>query len=161
AGLPVRLMPGRLSAGGQAVSFRNTAATHVNNAAAVNAFAGPDTADRATALAGLSAPERFVQALYLDELGRAGSKAQLDRWVTGLLNQPGGSQRAVAAGIAGSLEAQDYLVKSWYVAFLGRQAQGGEEQGWVKLLRSGQSEEQVLSQMLGDPTNNEFYKRAQ
>src|SRR5262249_35107044 len=55
---------------------------------------------------------------------------------------------------------EDYLVKSWYVAFLGRQAQGGEELVWVKLLRSGQSEEQVLSQVLGDP-RHEFYNRAQ
>src|SRR5262249_39935875 len=46
AGLPVQITPGRFSAAGQAVNFGNTAAVHVDNAAAVNAFAGPDTADR-------------------------------------------------------------------------------------------------------------------
>jgi hypothetical protein len=160
-GLPVRITPGQFSAAGQAVTFSLTTTTHVNNAAAVNAFAGPDTADRATALAGLSAPERFVQALYLDELGRAGSKTELDNWVNAALNTPGGSQKAVVAGIAGSREAEDHLVRSWYIAYLGRQANGVEEQGWVNLLHSGQSEEQVLSLVLGDTTNNEFYKRAQ
>jgi predicted outer membrane repeat protein len=158
AGLPVRTIPGSFNAAGQAVNFSNTAVTHVNNAAAVDAFAGPDTADRATALAGLSAPERFVQALYLDDLGRAGSKAELDGWVNGVLNQPGGSPQAVAAGIAGSLEARDHLVQSWYLAYLGRPAQGGEEQGWVRLLQAGQSAEQVLGAILASP---EFFNRAQ
>jgi uncharacterized protein DUF4214 len=142
------------------VGFSDTSATHVNNAAAANTIAGPDTADRSSAFTGLNAQERLVQALYLDDLGRAGSKAEVDGWVDFLLNQPGGSQQAVAAGIAGSPEGQDHLVKSWYIAFLGRQAQGGEEQGWVSLLQSGQSEEQVLSQILGHP-GHEFYNRAQ
>jgi hypothetical protein len=160
AGLPVRTMAGSYSAAGQAVNFSNTAVTHVNNTAAVDAFAGPDTADRATAFTGLTAPERFVQALYLDELGRAGSQAELDSWVNGQLNQPGGSQQAVVAAIAGSFEAEDHVVQSWYFAFLGHQAQGGEELAWVKLVQSGLSEEQVLRQILGDP-GHEFYDRAQ
>jgi uncharacterized repeat protein (TIGR01451 family) len=160
AGLPVRTIPGSFNAAGQAVNFSNTAATHVNNAAAIDAFAGPDTADRATAFTDLNAPERFVQVLYLDDLGRAGTKTEVDDWVNGQLKQPGGSPQAVAAAIAGSFEADDHLVQSWYFAFLGRQAQGGEELGWVKLLQSGQSEEQVLRQILGDP-GHEFYDRAQ
>jgi CSLREA domain-containing protein len=160
AGLPVRITPGSFNAGGQVVSFNNISATHVNNAAVVNAFAGPDTADRATALGGLDAQERFVQALYLDDLGRAGTKTEVDDWVNGQLNQPGGSQQAVAAAIAGSPEADDHLVQSWYFAFLGRQAASSEVVGWVKLLQAGQSEEQVLRQILGDP-GHEFYDRAQ
>ena len=60
-------------------------------------------------------------------------------------------------------EARTGLVKSWYRAFLGRLAGGGEEQFWViKLLGSPsvapQSEEQVLSGILGTP---EFYAHAQ
>jgi hypothetical protein len=159
AGLPVGTIAGGFSAAGQVVNFSNASTTHINSAA-VDAFAGPDTADRATAVTGLSAQEQFVQALYLDELGRVGSKAELDRWVNGVLDQPGGSPQAVAADIAGSAEAQDHLVQSWYVAFLGRPAQGGEEQGWVHLLQSGLSEEQVLSRILGEP-GHEFYNRAQ
>jgi hypothetical protein len=110
-----------------------------------------------TASTGLSAQERFVQALYLDELGRAGSQAELDGWVNGALEAPGGSQQAVAAGIADSPEARDHLVKTWYQTYLGRTANGTEEQGWVNALAS-QSEEQVLSGILASP---EFYDRAQ
>jgi hypothetical protein len=138
----------------QSVTYGNVETTDLNNAAAVDAFAGPDTADRATAFAGLNAQERFVQALYLDEMGRPGSKAELDAWV-GVLGGPG--QFSVALAIDHSAEARDHLVKSWYLAFLGRAAAGGEEQGFVNLLLSGQTEEQVLGLILSSP---EFHARA-
>src|SRR5207302_855887 len=48
--------------------------------------------------------------------------------------------------------------RSWYVAFLGRAADGIEEQGFVNLLLAGQTDEQVLSLILGSA---EFYDRAQ
>jgi hypothetical protein len=73
-------------------------------------------------------------------------------------NGPAQAQALIAAGVQHTPEAQDHLVKTWYVTFLGRQAQGGEELGWVKLLQQGQAEEQVLSQILASP---EFYGRAQ
>ncbi len=124
---------------------------------AVNAEVGPDTADRGTAFAGLTPNERVVQALYLDILGRAGAKSELDGWA-GLLNGSTAAQRSVASSIEGSSEGQTRLVKAWYVAYLGRPAAGGEEQGWVSLLQAGQTEEQVLSQILG---TGEFFNRAQ
>jgi hypothetical protein len=154
----LRTRSGQINADGQAISYANVQVTNLDNGAAVNTLAGPDTRDGATAFAGLSAAERFVQALYLDELGRAGSTAELDGWVNGMLNRPGGSRGAVAAGIAGSAEARDHLVKSWYIAFLGRQANGKEEQGFVSELQAGMTEEQVLSQVLG---SGEFLDRAQ
>jgi hypothetical protein len=61
-------------------------------------------------------------------------------------------------GIGNSQEALDHLVKSWYVNYLGRSANGGEELGWVNLLMKGETQEQVLSQILASP---EFYARAQ
>ena len=64
----------------------------------------------------------------------------------------------IATGIEHSQEGEDHLVKSWYVAFLGRSANGTEELGWVNMLTQGQTEEQVLSQILG---TTEFYDRAQ
>ena len=105
------------------------------------------------------ADERFVKALYLDVLGRAGSPAEWSDWLDGLTG-PGGSRTAVASGIEGSFEARDRVVKGWYQTFLGRQAQGGEEMGWVSLL-AGQPEEQVLAEILGDPVGHEFFDRAQ
>src|SRR5262249_54979006 len=120
-----------------------------------------NTADRATALPGLMADERFVQVLYLNALGRVGSKAELDAWASlfgsGTQLQ---AQAAIATGIEQSAEGRDHLVKSWYVNYLGRQAQNGEELGWVNLLQAGQTEEQVLSQILGN-SGHEFYDRAQ
>src|SRR5262249_27255958 len=57
-----------------------------------------------------------------------------------------------------SAEAREHLVRSWYVAFLGRQANGSEEGGYVKALLSGMPEEQALSLILGSA---EFFARAQ
>ena len=156
AGAITRESPGLVAFGDpQNLTYVNVSTININHAASVVAVAGPNTADRATALVGLTAQERFVQNLYLAELGRAGSTAELDGWVT-VLNTSGAA--AVAADIQHSFEAEDHLVRTWYVAFMGRQAQGGEEQGWVGRLQQGQSEEQALSQILASP---EFYARAQ
>jgi hypothetical protein len=108
------------------------------------------------ALEFLTANERVVQALYLDDLGRPGSIAELDGWA-GMLAGPSG-QQAVASAIFHSQEGTDHLVRGWYVTFLGRPAMGGEEQGFVNLLRGGQTEEQVLSILLG---SQEFFTRTQ
>ncbi len=105
---------------------------------------------------GLTAQERYIQALYLDELGRPGAKAELDGWVAAL-NGPGGAA-AVVNGIKNSAEGRDHLVKSWYQLFLGRPAAGGEEQSWVNGLLAGSREEDMLAGILGSP---EFYQRAQ
>jgi hypothetical protein len=157
SGLGVRIVPNVFTASGrQSVHFSNIEGTHVNNAAAINSFYGPDTADRG-ALAGLTAQERFVEVLYLNALGRVGQRSELDVWVA-LMNSPGGSQAAVAQGIEQSAEARDHLVKTWYRNFLGRAAAGGEELPWVNMLGQGASEETVLSDILG---SQEFFNRAQ
>jgi hypothetical protein len=108
------------------------------------------------AVNGLTKQERFVNTLYLDDLGRSGSLGELDGWVA-LLNGPSASQALVAVGIEGSFEARDRLVRGWYVLYLGRPAAGGEELGWVNAL-SVQPREQVLNQILGSV---EFFGRAQ
>ncbi len=105
----------------------------------------------------LTPQQSFVQTLYQDELGRAGSLTELNYWV-GVLNGPGGSQTVVASDIAHSPEARDHLVKSWYLKYLNRSPVNGEEQGWVNMLVAGQSEDQVLSDILGSP---EFINDAQ
>jgi parallel beta-helix repeat protein len=104
----------------------------------------------------LTAQERFVQAVYLDELGRAGATAELDGWVA-LLRGPGG-QQGVASAILHSTEGRDHLVKGWYATYLGRPAQGGEERVFVNMLLAGQTEEQALSVLLG---STEFTSHAQ
>jgi hypothetical protein len=154
----LRTNPGLVNADGENIPYSNTQSITINNAAAVNAEVGPNTAARSTAFNGLNAQERAVQALYLAALGRAGSKPELDGW-TGLL--PAGATaltQTIVSAIENSGEGRDHLVKSWYIAYLGRQANGTEEQAFVNLLGSGQTEEQVLSVIL---SSNEFFDRAQ
>jgi hypothetical protein len=134
----------------------NIATINLNNAASINTFYGPDTANRGT-LSGLTAQERFVGVLYLNALGRIGAHNELDVWVN-FMNSPGGSQALVARGIETSPEARGHLVRIWYQTFLGRAAAGGEERGWANLLLQGAREESVLSDILGTP---EFFNHAQ
>jgi hypothetical protein len=147
--------------GRQVVTYSNTQTIMINDPVAVNAEAGPDTRDRATAFAGLNPQERAVQALYLAALGRAGSTAELDGWVTLLPAGATSLSAQVVSGIETSFEARDHLVGGWYLAYLGRPANGTEELGWVNELGTGASEEKVLGEILGDPLNHEFYDRAQ
>src|SRR5262249_39827962 len=118
------------------------------------------TADRGS-LTGLTPTQRFVQVLYLNALGRVGSLGEINAWV-GFFNSTAGNQAqkqfAVANAIELSGEARTHLVKGWYLNYLGRVALGGEEQGWVNALLSGQTEETMLGGFLGTP---EFFNRAQ
>lgn len=104
--------------------------------------------------------QRFVEALYRDELGRVGdltNPQDAGSWVNQLTNGTL-TTAAVAAGVAHSFEARDYLVKGWYQSYLGRQPVNGEELGWVTQLQQGRTEESVLSQILGSA---EFFNEAQ
>src|SRR5262245_41742370 len=61
-------------------------------------------------------------------------------------------------GRRGLPEARTRLVDGWYRTYLGREAEGGEEQGWVNQLLAGAREEDALAGILASP---EFYGRAQ
>jgi hypothetical protein len=102
-----------------------------------------------------TAPVIFIDQLYELRLFRAPSLAEVASWLN-VLGGPNGAN-AVANGIERSVEARNRLVFSWYVRYLGRQPNGGEEVGWVNMLLAGQTEEQVLSGILG---SQEFFQRA-
>ena len=156
AGSFFRTRPGVIEVGDPLViSYANVASIQLDNGVAVNALAGQDTVDRDTAFIGLNPQERFVQALYLDELGRAGARSELQPWV-GLLSVRGTA--AVASAIDHSVEARVHLVNSWYLEYLGRAPGAGETAGWAGLLLQGKSEEFVLGNILATP---EFYAKAQ
>jgi hypothetical protein len=163
AGGVLRTIPGLITAGDvspETTTYTGTMTIFLNDAVAVDAFAGPDTADRDAAFNGLNDQEHFVQAVYLAELGRAGTVAELDGWAS-LFNSGGTQaqdQAVIASDIQHSLEGREHLVQSWYMSYLGRPAVGGEEQGWVNLLLAGQTEDQVLSGILA---SDEFYARTQ
>jgi hypothetical protein len=117
-------------------------------------------ATQAFTLTVLTPQQRFVQALYQDDLGRAADLSNPNGagyWVN-LLTSATLDQAAVAAGVVHSHEAQTRVVTGWYQAYLGRQPVNGEEQYWVLQLAQGQTEEQVLGGILG---SDEFFARAQ
>jgi hypothetical protein len=119
-----------------------------------------NTSELSPAIAFGTPEQKFVQALYLDELSRPGdvnNPADAGAWVNVLVNQTLTAAQ-VAVGIAHSPEARTRLVRGWYQTYLGRTAQGGEEQGWVSLLLQGATEEHVLSGILG---SDELFDRAQ
>ncbi len=97
----------------------------------------------------------FIEKLYQFRLGRNAEDEGRLAW-RDVFQQQG--QMAVVRGIEESLEARNDLVQSWYQRYLGRDASGGEDQGFVNLLMQGTPEETVLSYILG---SSEFYARAQ
>jgi hypothetical protein len=119
-------------------------------------YLNPAQGNQSAAFAGLSAQQAFVQSLYVSALGRAGSVAELNGYLP-ILNGPNG-QTVVAEAVENSSEGRDNLVKGWYQTYLGRAANGGEEQGFVSALVAGASEATVLSELLG---SSEFFARAQ
>lgn len=160
---PVGTFPGGIALGGTRVlAYNGISTTNFLNPAGVNAMYGPNFANRSTAFAGLTANQRFVQAIYLDALGRAGSKFELDSWavVFNFSNLTRAqAQQVIATGIENSVEARTYLVNSWFQTYLNRAANPGEVTKYVNMLApAGSSEEQVLSQFLAA---GEFFARAQ
>jgi hypothetical protein len=151
----VQLSPGRVLIASQPILYTNVETTNLNNTTAVNALPGPNTANRG-ALTGLTANERYVQVLFLDNLGRLATSDELNTWVNVLTNGPNGRQNTVV-GIQALFEARDHLVQSWYLAYLGRPAVGGEENAWVEEMPA-LGQDFVLAGILSSP---EFFARAQ
>ncbi len=94
----------------------------------------------------LSAGRAFVQALYNDALGRSGTLAELDGW----LAIPNVNQAVIVNGILRSREALGRVVDGYYLQYLGRQSDAGRE-GWINLLQSGVSAENVQAAFLSSP----------
>jgi hypothetical protein len=143
--------------GGFTVSGTNTYATAGNFPVSVDVFdfgGGPgiggsqSSSSISNTINVLDADHSFVQALYNDFLGRDGSQAELDAWVS---NLPRLGQGGVANAIARSGEGLTHAVDGLYVQLLGRQAQGGEEQGFVQLMEKGATQEQVVAGIVSSP----------
>lgn len=131
-------------------------ANGVSGAYTVTANTDPSVAVFAGfALTNLTADQRFVNALYVDYLGRPGAIAELDAWVAAM---PAIGQAGVAHGIIRSIEALTRVVDSMYVKLLNRSPGGGEQAGWVNALSGSATEEQVIAGIVGSA---EFAARAQ
>jgi hypothetical protein len=113
-----------------------------------------DPADQPLSIRELS--RLLAQALYLGSLKRSGPEAGTEAAAESL-QPPGDTRLLVADLVQRSSEAFGRLVQGFYVLFLGRAAAAGEENGWVAMFLSGDSEEKVLSAFL---STAEFYNRA-
>jgi hypothetical protein len=90
---------------------------------------------------------------YVERLYRAALQREAEPWEVALWRGEVQAHGAavVAEAVSRSHEARTRLVQQWYVTHLGRSAQGGEEQGWVRGLLAGETEERILAGILGSP----------
>jgi protocatechuate 3,4-dioxygenase beta subunit len=93
----------------------------------------------------------FVQNLYQDVLGRAGSSAEVALWVAALQN--GTSAEDVAAGFWDSAEHRALQTATYYQNYLQRSAGADEVAAWVSRFLAGSSSTDV---QLGFLTSQEF-----
>ncbi len=96
----------------------------------------------------LSSSRASVQALYNEVLGRTGSLAELDGWVS-ILNTQG--QAVVANDILRSPESLGRIVDTFYLRFLGRQSDASGRASWVSFLQHNGTEEQLENAFLTSP----------
>jgi hypothetical protein len=97
----------------------------------------------------------LAPGFYLGTLRASGTNIVSGAGAAGL--QTPDDVRLLAADLTQRFtEAFTRLVQAFYVHFLGRAAALGEESGWVGMLLSGQTEEEVLSAFL---STAEFYQR--
>jgi hypothetical protein len=96
----------------------------------------------------LTSQRSFVQALYNDLLGRTGTLAELDQWVS-VLGSHG--QAAVVNGIRLSPETLGRIVDPLYIRFLGRQSDSGGRAGWIGFLQQGGTLEALENAFLTAP----------
>ena len=113
----------------------------------------------------LSAPESiarhggtgagWVQSLYLNMLGRAGTQAEVNFWLSRL--QSGASPQAVASGFATSGEREGNRVRADYQTLLGRTPAQSEVDFWVNRFAQGLTNEDLAAGFLG---SIEYYNAA-
>ena len=96
-----------------------------------------------------STNQGYVNGLYHDVLGRAGSPAEVNAWVVAL--DGGTSRDQVAVDFLTSTEYRTDLVTGYYSEFLGRAPDSAGLNGWVSALESGSTDQQVLAGILGSP----------
>jgi hypothetical protein len=95
-----------------------------------------------------NAERNYIQALFHQILGRNASPGELAAFI-GVLESQG--RLTVVLALEHSAEGRTHLVDSWFVRFLGHPPVNGQEQPFVRMLLAGQSEEDVLGALLGNP----------
>src|SRR5262249_8634546 len=103
----------------------------------------------------LLAPEKFLDAVYRDVLGRPADASGLATW-GGLLRQ-GTEPGAVAGAILNSAEAHRHTLDELYTVFLGRPVDEAGRAFFTAFLDHGGTREQVEAALLASP---EYGQRA-
>jgi hypothetical protein len=111
-------------------------------------FSGPGGGGSADVSNPLSSQRASIQALYNEVLGRTGSLAELDGWVS-VLNTQG--QSVVVNDILRSQESLGRIVDGFYIRFLGRQSDAGGRAGWISFLQHGGTEEHLETLFVTSP----------
>src|SRR5262249_20972797 len=96
-----------------------------------------------------STNQGYVNGLYHDVLGRAGSPTEVNAWVVAL--DGGTSRDQVAIDFLTSTEYRTDLVTGYYNEFLGRAPDSAGLNEWVAALKSGSTDQHVLAGILGSP----------
>lgn len=106
--------------------------------------------------------QTYIQSLFLNLRGETLSSSQLGQIYNSYL-QHNRSRSWVAELVQHSRPAREYLTRSWFVKYLGRQPGPGETTPYVNRLMAGQSQERVLASLLGSPlfatTTAQFQQR--
>jgi hypothetical protein len=113
-----------------------------------NVLFGPSVAPPLSQTVG-TANERYVDLLYLDELGRHADPAGLAYWV-GFLNQ-GRPRGVVAQAIATSPERSALIVQGLYSQSLHRSAEPAALGQWVAFLSAGGTVTSLQAMIAGSP----------
>jgi hypothetical protein len=95
----------------------------------------------------------WVNAMYLDILGRAADEVGLAYWTAQLAH--GADRAAVALGFAASLERESQRVEDDYFAYLGRAADAAGLSHWVNAFEHGIHNEDVVAGFLA---SDEYYQ---
>src|SRR5262245_18281541 len=89
----------------------------------------------------LGSSSNLVQSLYANVLGRTGSTAEVNSWLSAL--QSGLSRNGLAKGFLESAENRRLVVGEFYRTLLGRGASPAEIAGWAAHLASGTSAQRI------------------
>ncbi len=89
----------------------------------------------------------WIEAVYLNLLGRQADEAGIDYWV-GQLAQ-GADRSTVAFGFAASVEREGQHVLGLYRKYLGRDANRGEIDYWVGQFKMGFTNEDLVTGFVG------------
>jgi CSLREA domain-containing protein len=120
---------GRSAAGGEEQGWVNMLLQGATEEQVLSQIlASPEFVNRAQTQFSGTADQRFVEALYVDLLGRPASASEAAAWASQIAQL---GRQGVALAITGSIEYRAVVFSGYYLTMLHRQADIGGLDGWV------------------------------